>query len=235
MNRTSFSNANNSPSTLLKVRYFVELVDYSWYRVTRTASKRYEFVGMTRETANDCRAAKVAQYTRKHYSIVEGTRDEGLNLPFEKTAVSCMANITVSHSHSSAWVCSIDVNEVDVKAVRTPPADPATLFADLNEYDYDEDSELWIDDCYYWPRSSSAEFYIAYGCSSEISERNRITVEAKSSPTDETWTPFASRDTTDEGVRVKLVTSWDLPRATAQFRLRYGGIVSAPHGARARG
>lgn len=214
----TYTSTNRSTSVGLAVRYVVELVDYSYYRVTRYASKTYAFVGMTHEAAKSCELAKTAQYTNAH--AVLGEKDEETGIPTGDSVTSCAASIRV-YPDGSRWVCEISVNESDVVAVAQAPDNPATLFEDAERRNYDETTTDEILSISSVTREGSA-VVIGVNVGLESMSPAAIAVEWKQSATEGTWTRCAAKFDKQRG---KIVAT-GIP-AGAVVRLNYGGFASS--------
>ena len=134
--KTSYTDATKYTSKKLQVRYRVKQIVTDalvYYEVHRFATKSYAYLGLTEDSADQCAAAKVAQYTRTTYQwTYNSTAHE-----FQSVATTeCMADISVA-PNGPAWEVSIDVNEDDVVLVLDPPSTPATLFTAINSRSYD--------------------------------------------------------------------------------------------------
>lgn len=140
--RTEWSDDNLLPQKMLAVRYSTEFFEEGYYfRTTRTATKSYSYIGMTRAAAEACRLAKIAQYTRKYIrldSINTRTVDDKV-LPGIEEVTECAAEIYARRDHGDAWRVDISVRESDVIGTKEPTEDPAELFEDwTKDRTYDE-------------------------------------------------------------------------------------------------
>ena len=140
--RTDWSDDNLLPQKMLAIRYSTEFFEDGYYfRTTRTADKTYSFIGMTREAAEACRLAKIAQYTRKYIrldSINTRTVDDKV-LPGIEEVTECAAEVFARRDHGDSWRVDITVRETDVIGTKEPAEDPAELFEPwANDRTYDE-------------------------------------------------------------------------------------------------
>lgn len=238
--RTTSSSANKHESRGLCVRYRLDFVDRSYWRVTRTATKSYSYFGMTREAAAECRDLKLAQYTRSYsYLSSEEVPVEGTErmMPGVATKYGCGATFSVRREHGSSWSCNIEVNETDIKTASTMPADPAALFAAENARAYDEDAAgtvgltitgVTFQEGVGGPRG---RFKITYteniGSTFDFS---RVMVEGKASATSGEWSPLGEV-MAEDGVVYATNDYYRISGATGYeyLRLKYGDIESAAY------
>lgn len=75
--------------------------------VTRTVTKNYSYIGMTKKAARECQLAKIAQYTRR----VELAAEPGGHKP--TAPLECLAQITLSRASGENYSVDIDVNYAD--------------------------------------------------------------------------------------------------------------------------
>lgn len=165
---TTWGDFNKVESELLCVRHLVSdavtylavengaVVTKTAYTVTRYATKRYSYVGMTRDAAKACAAAKVEKYTRKRAvaTTVLGyiksilPDDGSVSTEALKDVGPCVyvngqstAEVVASSSDGVSWDVSISVNETDTVVTEQKP-DSAGTAADscfgISFGDYDE-------------------------------------------------------------------------------------------------
>lgn len=218
----SHSPSNKSTSTMLHVRYVVELIDYAWYRITRVARKTYAYMGMTREAANLCASAMRAQYTRTHVAIDENTKitdpQTGLLIPVATSATSLQAQIAVNCESGDDYSCTIDVDETDIVATRTAPADPALLFPTQNAWPYDETALIGITGV---TRDAQDNIKIAYTCDASL-DAQTIACQYKATDTSESW----SYATITSNISNVITIPSTVPSAFC--RLKLGSLASSP-------
>lgn len=111
------------------------------YRITRTRTKRYRYVGMDVETAKACIAAKRALFTRTFYSWhFNGYSYSKITRGYPEQ----VATVTANHVGGAMWNVEIQVSERCVAYSHGEPADPGavvdTAFNSAN-WRYDEDGE----------------------------------------------------------------------------------------------
>lgn len=108
---------------------------YSVWSYTRTATKSYRYVGMTKAAANSC-AEAIRQIYQRNTTVSEwGDTDEfkdvdGGSIP--------MADVGVRHVDGDMWEVSVNVHESDSRMRRVPVASAESLFTDEDQRDYDE-------------------------------------------------------------------------------------------------
>lgn len=216
---TTYTEENKATSVGLAIRYTVDLVDYAYYRITRTATKRYCYKGMTQAAAEACRLAKIAQYTNEQ-SILEFS--PGVSLPTRKTRTRCMAQVGARCDHGESWRCDIAVNETDLRGTSDAPTDCAALFAEENARSYDETAfgvsltSVVVE---------SSRVVAAFVAALDPFDPARLILEHKPTETTETWTACSCRLSSD---RQSLVIDDPTGYAAGQFfRLVYGSLVSS--------
>ena len=202
-----YDNSNKVTDTGLSVSYR-QTFNGQYWEVTRMAKKQYQFIGMDKDTAYECAAAKRTQYTRAFSRI-----DTSSGAPQRVYAYECPSDIAPQHRDGDVWSVSISVNEQDVVASQTRVTDPASLFTDANARNYDEDagaSSLTLDGV----TRSGGVFTVNY--SQHISGFNAgaMVVQYKTSESSDSWTsvvgpPYAVPET-----------------GQLYVRLAYGGIES---------
>lgn len=148
---STYDNRNMVTHQDLLVTYRMTFEAGYWV-ATRYAKKSYSFIGMTRTAANLCAGAKISQYTRSFmrlgaselvpYDDPTTSADSYILVPSTVYAVECPTEIAPIHGEGASWSVQINVNEEDVVAVASvqPPADLASLFAEANGRNYDEDA-----------------------------------------------------------------------------------------------
>ena len=202
-----YDNSNKVTDTGLSVSYR-QTFNGQYWEVTRMAKKQYQFIGMDKDTAYECAAAKRTQYTRAFSRI-----DTSSGAPQRVYAYECPSDIAPQHRDGDVWSVSISVNEQDVVASQTRVTDPASLFTDANARNYDEDagaSSLTLDGV---TRSGGV---LTVNYSQHISGFNAgaMVVQYKTSESSDSWTsvvgpPYAVPET-----------------GQLYVRLAYGGIES---------
>lgn len=202
-----YDNSNKVTDTGLSVSYR-QTFNGQYWEVTRMAKKQYQFIGMDKDTAYECAAAKRTQYTRAFSRI-----DTSSGAPQRVYAYECPSDIAPQHRDGDVWSVSISVNEQDVVASQTRVTDPASLFTDANARNYDEDagaSSLTLDGA---TRSGGV---LTVNYSQQISGFNAgaMVVQYKTSESSDSWTsvvgpPYAVPET-----------------GQLYVRLAYGGIES---------
>lgn len=108
--------------------------EYTYYVYSRYATKRYSFVGMDEQTAKDCAAAKLSQYTRS-YSIPKKSSSGGY---VDSLITECMTDVAAVYVDGGMWNVDIAVNETDIKVSTVRYSDPAALFTAASARNYDE-------------------------------------------------------------------------------------------------
>lgn len=88
---------------------------------------------MDEQTAKDCAAAKVSQYTRS-YSVPKKVGHTYQDAP----VTECMTDVAAVYVDGGMWNVEISVNETDTKVSTIMYNDPAALFASANARNYDE-------------------------------------------------------------------------------------------------
>lgn len=162
---TSYGQFNEVTDTNLRVQYAVEQDKYAWsgwrqipgrevstwmtietpyYRVTRYANKQYGFVGMDEATALCCQQDKINQYTRPSWKVIEaqvpvhGVWGEGISTVLSlDTTYECRSDIACQHIAGGMWNVDIAVNEQDERYSLNFPQNPASLFTEENNRNYD--------------------------------------------------------------------------------------------------
>lgn len=132
---TTLTDTNKYTSDELAIRYdttvekaTVDEQEVTYYTVTRTATKRYEYRGLTLSAATSGAATKLAMYTRRYSSVLNRAT---------VSLMKCTSDIAAVHESGNAWKVQISVNETDVKITTTEPTSPAALFASENARNYD--------------------------------------------------------------------------------------------------
>lgn len=127
--RNEYGQFNLSDHDRILVKYWTEKSG-DGYILRRTATRSYSYVGMTKDAAKICQAAKLSQYLRS-YSIANSSK--------EKTdkVIKLGASISTSHSGDS-WNVHIAVNESDSK-YDTVPKTPSYAFSEESGRNYDLD------------------------------------------------------------------------------------------------
>jgi hypothetical protein len=137
-----YDNSNKVTDTGLCVSYHQEYNSEGlFYEISRFAKKQYKFIGMDKDTAYDCAAAKRTQYTREFSRVGIISGQSGVR-PVNVTIKECPSDIVPQHQDGDIWSVSISVNEQDSVFAYSPPEDPATLFPAANARTYDEDAGL---------------------------------------------------------------------------------------------
>lgn len=221
----SFSDANKSTSTALCVRYFVEYVDYSYYRVTRTATKAYSYVGMTKSAADSCAASKRALYTRNHIILdtvnTVPVGSTGRKMPGALAVYGCAAEISLNSYRGDTWNVDISVNETDIRCSATAPNDPASLFTSENARDYDEPSgPIEITSA---TLGQNGRIDIAFTSRIEAADLDLYVIHYKASPTAALWTVL----TPDTSLTGHLVYTLQTAAVGHFVRVAYPPYVSA--------
>lgn len=212
-----YDNSNKLTGTGLSVAYRQSHNrEGDYWEVVRTAKKQYQFVGMDRDTAYECAAAKRSQYTRGFSRIIEPNGQPEIEKIYE-----CPSDIAPQHQDGDVWSVAISVNEVDYKFSRTKVADPASLFVEENARNYDEDaglSALSIDSV---SRSASL-LTISYSTAIANFDASRLVCEVKTSESSTSWARYIVAEAASSSVRAEGV-----PESGQLFvRLVYGSIES---------
>lgn len=121
------------------------------YTVTRYATKRYSYVGMTKDAARRCAAEKTAKYTRRRavattvLGYIKSTLSDDGTVSSEvlKDIGPCVyvngqsvAEVVASSSDGVSYDVSISVNETDTVVVEnTPTASDSCFGIDFGDYD----------------------------------------------------------------------------------------------------
>ena len=144
----TFSRANKRQDGDLDVRYLSDVVKMTAngpvYHVTRIASKSYEYFGMTKAAANECKREKQAQYYRKFAAY---QYENGKITP--RFSFGCTAEVDVSQIAGDDYACKISVSESDtiytMDAADTVEACRKLFaFAELRNYDEDNPAVVGI-------------------------------------------------------------------------------------------
>ena len=133
-----YDNSNKVTDTGLCVSYRQDFTGEYW-EITRTAKKQYQFIGMDKDTAYECAAAKRTQYTRAFSRLA--TQNGVVSRVY---VYACPSDIAPQHRDGDVWSVSISVNEMDVAYSSERVSDPATLFTAENARNYDEDAGLSV-------------------------------------------------------------------------------------------
>lgn len=216
-----YDNSNKVTGTGLSVAYRQSFNrDGNYWEVVRTAKKQYQFIGMDRDTAYECAAAKRSQYTREFSRIIEPNGQPEIEKIYE-----CPSDIAPQHQDGDVWSVSISVNEIDYKFSRTKVSDPASLFVEENARNYDEDaglSALSIDSV---SRSTSlgvTALTISYSTAIANFDASRLVCEVKMSESSTSWARYIVTEVSSSSVRADGV-----PESGQLFvRLVYGSIES---------
>lgn len=214
-----YDNSNKVTDTGLSVSYR-QTFNGQYWEVTRMAKKQYQFIGMDKDTAYECAAAKRTQYTRAFSRI-----DTSSGAPQRVYAYECPSDIAPQHRDGDVWSVSISVNEIDYAFSSTKVSDPASLFVEENARNYDEDaglSALSIDSV---SRSTSlgvTALTISYSTAIANFDASRLVCEVKTSESSTSWARYIVTEVSSSSVRADGV-----PESGQLFvRLVYGSIES---------
>ena len=110
----------------------IKVYDKVW-TTTRKATKRYKYVGMDLETAQDCAEEMISKYTRDFKTSVW----KNLDGDFEHISGGsrCMAKVGVRYVQGGMYDVDIEVDEVDTRT--TINEGSKTLFTTEDSRDYD--------------------------------------------------------------------------------------------------
>ena len=145
---TYYDNRNKVESTLLNTIYTAEVVDRlggSTYgtpilKYTRTRTKNYSYVGLSKATARSCVAAKQAQYTRTFYNWYSRNGSWYQDRTAKGMYKELVAGIQASKRDGELWEVQIQVNEVAIVYLLGESMDiDQTFRAYLGDWNYDED------------------------------------------------------------------------------------------------
>ena len=210
-----YDNSNKVTDTGLCVSYRQNFNGQYW-EITRTAKKQYQFIGMDKDTAYECAAAKRTQYTRAFLRI-----DTSSGVPQRVYAYECPSDIAPQHRDGDVWSVSISVNEQDIVASQTRATDPASLFTEANARNYDEDAGLTTLSVTTAERTSDA-IVIEYDTGIVGFDPSRLICQYKVSESATTWSSLACESSGDGEVEAGPVpTTGDL-----FIRLVYGKLES---------
>ena len=111
---------------------------HSVWEYHRRATKSYRYVGMDRDTANECAEAMVTKYTRTtKVSDWNATGEHAGTFSDIDGGAIPMAEVAVVHVAGCMYEVHITVNEDDMRLRVEIVANPETLFATENSRDYD--------------------------------------------------------------------------------------------------
>ena len=145
---TYYDNRNKVESTLLNTIYTAEVVDRlggSTYgtpilKYTRTRTKSYSYVGLSKATAKSCVAAKQAQCTRTFYNWYSRNGSWYQDRTAKGMYKELVAGIQASKRDGELWEVQIQVNEVAIVYLLGESMDiDQTFRAYLGDWNYDED------------------------------------------------------------------------------------------------
>lgn len=210
-----YDNSNKVTDTGLSVSYR-QTFNGQYWEVTRMAKKQYQFIGMDKDTAYECAAAKRTQYTRAFSRI-----DTSSGAPQRVYAYECPSDIAPQHRDGDVWSVSISVNEQDVVASQTRVTDPASLFTEANARNYDEDAGLSALSITSAERSGDT-VAIEYETGIVGLDPSRLICQYKTSESATTWTSLACVDQGSGEVEASPVPS----SGNLFVRLVYGGLES---------
>jgi len=135
----TLTSANMVTTTGLTVRYNVTPRQSSTgavvYDYTRTASKRYKYVGLTKAAALAGATEKMGKYTRNYAVAKDPPAASGA---YSDSVTKCTAGIQPVHDAGNMWSLEIAVDEQDVKSSLLDNLAPGTVFAAENSRDYDD-------------------------------------------------------------------------------------------------
>lgn len=207
----TFSDTNKVTSSGLVVRYAVK-TNGSYKECTRTATKRYSYVGMTEAAAKACAAAKIAQYTRRFARIASATTCDYVT--------ECKTDISLTHGEGCLWSVELSVNETDVKPSTASDPDLAAIFSDANTRNYDDDvyrGEIRI-------AGVACPFdyvqIISYSHDLAAFDPQWIVLEGYRGGE---WVTLETYDRNEEWVEFRPADSGEI---CEKFRLRYGDLLS---------
>ena len=210
-----YDNSNKVTDTGLSVSYR-QTFNGQYWEVTRMAKKQYQFIGMDKDTAYECAAAKRTQYTRAFSRI-----DTSSGAPQRVYAYECPSDIAPQHRDGDVWSVSISVNEQDVVASQTRVTDPASLFTDANARNYDEDAGLSALSITSAERSGDT-VAIEYETGIADFDPSRLLCQYKTSESATSWASLACVDQGSGEVEASPVPS----SGNLFVRLVYGGLES---------
>lgn len=210
-----YDNSNKVTDTGLSVSYR-QTFNGQYWEVTRMAKKQYQFIGMDKDTAYECAAAKRTQYTRAFSRI-----DTSSGAPQRVYAYECPSDIAPQHRDGDVWSVSISVNEQDVVASQTRVTDPASLFTEANARNYDEDAGLSALSITSAERSSDT-VAIEYDTGIADFDPSRLLCQYKTSESATSWASLACVDQGSGEVEASPVPS----SGNLFVRLVYGGLES---------
>ena len=134
----TLTSANMVTETGLTVRYNVtESGNGGLFLYTRTASKRYKYVGLTKEAALAGASEKMGKYTR-NYAVPKTPPAGAQSGAYSESVTKCTTGIQPVHESGNMWSLQIAVDEQDVKCSTLDNLAPGTIFAAENSRDYDD-------------------------------------------------------------------------------------------------
>lgn len=186
-----YDNSNKITSSGLSVTY-KQTFNGSYWEIARYAKKAYSFVGMDKDTAYECAAAKRAQYTRAFARLDTSVIDENHTLPDVVFAYECPSDIAPQHQDGDIWSVEIQVNEEDHRASGSAVSNPAALFPQENARSYDEDAGLTALSLDSISRSDD-KATVSYTTSIANFKADSLVLQYKTEESSTTWTS-SSRD-----------------------------------------
>ena len=212
-----YDNTNKVTETGLSVSYRQSFNrDGNYWEVVRIAKKQYQFIGMDKDTAYECAAAKRSQYTREFSRIIEPSGHPEID-----KVVECPSDIAPQHQDGDVWSVSIAVNEIDYKFSSTKVSDPATLFTEANARNYDEDAGLSALSITSAERSGDT-VAIEYETGIVDLDPSRLICQYKTSESATSWAALPCVDQGSGEVEASPVPS----SGNLFVRLVYGGLES---------
>ena len=213
--KSVYDNTNKVTSSGLSVTYKQSFNGQYW-EITRYAKKSYSFIGMDKDTAYECAAAKRAQFTRAFARLDTSTIDEEHPLPTIVSAYECPSDIAPQHQDGDVWSVDIQVNEEDHRAAGSPSQNPASLFTTENARNYDEDAGLSALALSSVSRSGSVAT-ISYSQSIARFNEASLVLQYKTEESSTNWTSSSKNQS----------GQWNVPSSgTFYARLIYGSIES---------
>lgn len=209
-----YDNTNKVTDVGLSVTYR-QSFNGSYWEITRLAKKQYQFIGMDKDTAYECAAAKRTQYTREFLRI-----DTSTDEPTRVYAVECPSDIAPQHHDGDVWSVSISVNEQDIVASQFRVSNPAALFIDANSRNYDEDAGLSVLSVTSAERSGDT-VTIEYETEIPSFDPSRLICQYKTSESSTFWIPLPCEGDDGEVEASPVPTTGDL-----YVRLVYGRLES---------
>ena len=116
---TTWTDANRYDSTALQTVYKLEIVSnetgadgFFWFRITRTRTKSFQFVGLSADAAVSCAAAMYERYIRSIPSWTCYTSQAGRQYWYSQGGVRTpCASVETSHRDGHMWEVNVQLSE----------------------------------------------------------------------------------------------------------------------------